>query len=195
VSFSVSMSIRRPVLVDLVPGTVVRDVVAVCAGACLTGLAAQVSIHTALSPVPFTLQTMAVLVTGAALGTVRGVLSMLLYALAGVVGVPWFASHAHGFGGPSFGYIVGFIAAAAVVGFLAGRGADRSALGTIGLMVVGSVVVYAFGATWLAMDLNVSAAKAFDLGVSPFLVTDAIKTLIAALVFPTTWRLARRSDG
>ena len=59
-------------------------------------------------------------------------------------------------------------------------------------MVVGSVVVYAFGATWLAVDLNVSAAKAFDLGVSPFLVTDAIKTLIAALVFPTAWRLARR---
>jgi biotin transport system substrate-specific component len=151
--------------------------------------------HTALSPVPFTLQTMAVLVTGAALGTMRGVLSMLLYALAGMAGVPWFASHGHGFGGPSFGYIIGFVAAAAVVGFLAGRGADRSPLGTIGLMAVGSVVVYAFGATWLAVDLNVSAAKAFDLGVSPFLVTDAIKTLIAALAFPTAWRLARRSQG
>jgi biotin transport system substrate-specific component len=194
-SSSVSVSIRRPVLLDLVPGTVVRDVVAVCAGASLTGLAAQVSIHTSLSPVPFTLQTMAVLVTGAALGTVRGVLSMLLYALAGVAGVPWFASHTHGFGGPSFGYVVGFVAAAGVVGFLAGLGADRSPLGTIGLMVAGSVVVYVFGATWLAVDLNVSAMKAFDLGVSPFLVTDAIKTLIAAMAFPAAWRLALRDRG
>jgi biotin transport system substrate-specific component len=158
----------------------------------LTGLAAQVSIHTPLTPVPFTLQTFAVLLTGAVLGPLRGVLSMLLYLAAGVVGVPWFASHAHGWGGPSFGYILGFVVAAGVVGELARRGNDRQVLSTVGLMALGSAIVYAFGATWLASDLHVGAQKAVDLGVTPFLVTDALKLAAAGLVLPGAWRLVRR---
>src|ERR1700754_181003 len=116
----------RLVLADLVPGALARDAAAVVAGAGLTGLAAQVSVHTPLTPVPFTLQTAAVLLTGAALGSVRGLLSMLLYLLVGVAGVPWFENHTHGWGGPSFGYIIGFVVAAGVVGELARRGNDRS---------------------------------------------------------------------
>ncbi|MDQ6936779.1 MAG: biotin transporter BioY, partial [Actinomycetota bacterium] len=103
-----ALSSRRSVLADLLPATLTRDVGLVAGGAGLTGLAAQVSVHTSLSPVPFTLQTLAVLVTGAALGTVRGLLSMTLYLLAGIAGIPWFAGHSHGWGGPSFGYILGF---------------------------------------------------------------------------------------
>ncbi len=180
------------VLADLVPGALVRDAVLVVAGASLTGLAAQVSIHTPLSPVPFTLQTLAVLVTGAVLGTLRGALSMLIYLLAGVAGMPWFADHKHGWGGPSFGYIVGFVVAAAVVGALAKRGADRQVLSTLGLMALGSAIVYVIGATWLANDLHLSAQKAVSLGVEPFLVTDSLKLAVAALAFPAAWRLARR---
>jgi biotin transport system substrate-specific component len=183
---------RRAVLADLVPGALVRDVVLVIAGAGLTGVAAQVSIKTALSPVPFTLQTLSVLVVGAALGPLRGVLSMALYMLAGVAGVPWFAGHTSGWGGPSFGYIIGFIVAAALVGALARRGADRHVLTTVGLMVAGNVVIYLIGTTWLAADLNLTATEAFKLGVRPFLATDAIKIGIAALAFPAAWRLARR---
>jgi biotin transport system substrate-specific component len=183
---------RQLVLADLIPGALVRDAVLVAAGAGLTGLAAQVSIHTPLSPVPFTLQTLAVLVTGAALGTLRGVLSMLVYLLAGVVGMPWFANHSHGWGGPSFGYIVGFVVAAGVVGALAKRGADRQVLSTLGLMALGSAIVYVIGATWLANDLHLSAQKAVSLGVEPFLVTDSLKLAVAALAFPAAWRLARR---
>lgn len=182
---------RRLVLADLVPGALARDIALVVAGAGLTGLAAQISIHTPLSPVPFTLQTLSVLVVGAALGSVRGMLSMLLYLLAGVVGVPWFADHAHGWGGPSFGYVLGFVLSAAVVGALAKRGADRHVLGTVALLVAGSLVVYAVGTTWLALDLHVGATTAFDLGVRPFLATDAIKIVIAALAFPAAWKLAR----
>lgn len=189
-----SLSVSRPVLLDLVPGAVVRDALAVGAGAALTGLAAQVSIHTPLSPVPFTLQTMAVLVVGAALGTWRGFASMLVYLLAGVAGVPWFSAHSHGWGGPSFGYVLGFVLAGGVTGYLARRGADRRMLGTLGLMVLGSVVVYAIGATWLAIDLGISATRAFDLGVRPFLATDAVKVVIAALAFPAAWRLVRRNE-
>jgi len=182
----------RLVLADLVPGSLARDAALIVGGACLTGLAAQVSIHTPLTPVPFTLQTFAVLLTGAVLGPVRGVLSMLLYLLAGVVGVPWYASHAHGWGGPSFGYIIGFVVAAGVVGELSRRGNDRQVLSTIGLMALGSAIVYVFGATWLAADLHLSAQKAIDLGVTPFLVTDALKLAAAGLVLPAAWRLVRR---
>lgn len=161
-------------------------------GAGLTGLAAQVSIHTPLSPVPFTLQTLAVLVAGAALGTVRGALSMLLYLLAGGLGMPWFAGHTSGWGGASFGYVVAFVIAAGVVGALAERRVDRRVVTMIALMVVGNLVIYAVGATWLAADLHLSASKAFALGVRPFLVTDAVKVALAAVAFPSAWKLARR---
>ncbi len=185
---------ERVVLADLLPGALIRDAVLIVGGAGLTGLAAQVSIVTPLSPVPFTLQTMTVLVSGAALGSVRGVLSMLLYLVAGMAGVPWFAGHSHGVGGPSFGYLIGFVLAAGAVGALARRGADRHVVSTVLLMVGGSLVIYAVGTGWLAQDLNLGLAKAFDLGVRPFLVTDAIKLGVAALALPAAWRLARRGD-
>jgi biotin transport system substrate-specific component len=183
---------ERIVLADLLPGSLVRDTVLVVGGAALTGLAAQVSIHTSLTPVPFTLQTLSVLVVGGALGAIRGVLSMLVYLLAGVAGVPWFASHASGWGGPTFGYVIGFVVAAGVVGALARRGNDRAVLSTIGLMALGNAVIYAIGATWLAHDLHLSAAKAIELGVTPFLLGDAAKIAVAALAFPAAWRLAGR---
>jgi biotin transport system substrate-specific component len=183
----------RIVLADLVPGARVRDVVLVLAGALLTGLAAQASFTIpAISPVPFTLQTLAVLVTGAALGTVRGLLSIGLYALAGIAGVPWYADHQSGWGGPSFGYVLGFVLAAGVVGELARRGNDRSVLSAIGLMLVGETILLAVGTVWLANDLHVSSAKAIEYGVTPFLIGDAIKLVIAALLFPAAWKLARR---
>ncbi|WP_375474449.1 biotin transporter BioY [uncultured Jatrophihabitans sp.] len=183
---------RRLVLADLIPGARVRDIALIAVGAGLTGAAAQVSIHTSLSPVPFTLQTLAVLVVGASLGTVRGLLSIGLYAVAGVAGVPWYADHHHGWGGPSFGYIVGFVVAAGIVGELARRGNSRSVTGTVGLMAMGTAVIYLVGAVWLANDLHLSASKAVELGVTPFLVTDAIKMAVAALVLPAAWKLARR---
>jgi len=190
-----SASVRSPriVLADLVPGTLVRDAALVLGGAGLTGLAAQASFHTSLSPVPITLQTLAVLVVGASLGTVRGVLSLTLYMIAGGLGVPWFASHTHGWGGPSFGYLIGFIAASAIVGELARRGNDRSVLSAIGVMAVGEAVLLTIGTIWLANDLHVSAAKAIDYGVTPFLAGDLVKLAVSALIFPVAWRLTRRS--
>jgi biotin transport system substrate-specific component len=179
----------RLVLADLVPGALVRDAVLVVAGAGLTGLAAQVSVHTSFTPVPFTLQTLAVLLVGASLGTVRGLLSMLLYVAAGSAGLPWFASHGHGWGGPSFGYLLGFVVAAGVVGELARRRNDRAVLSTIGVMVVGTAIIYIAGASWLAADLNLSTAKAIDLGVTPFLLGDALKLALAAITLPAAWKL------
>jgi len=181
------------VLADLVPGALVRDAVLVAAGAGLTGLAAQVSIHTSLSPVPFTLQTFAVLVTGAALGSVRGVTSMLLYVLAGSLGVNWFAGHTHGFAGPSAGYLVGFVIAAGVVGELARRGNDRNVWRTALTMVAGNVAVYVPGVVWLMHEVpSYSFGQGMHYGVTVFLISDLLKLAVAALVFPAAWQLANR---
>jgi len=186
---SVSLPSRPVVLADLIPGGLVRDAGVVLGAAGLTGLCAQVSIHTPLSPVPFTLQTFAVLLTGAALGSVRGLLAMLLYLVAGGLGLPWFAHASAGWGGASFGYLIGFVLAAAVVGRLSERRADRHVLSTAAQFVLGSVLVYLVGAGWLALDLHLSAGQAFTLGVRPFLATDAIKAGLAALALPSAWRL------
>lgn len=184
-------SVPRLVLADLIPGARVRDAALVLTGAGLTGLAAQIEIHTSLSPVPFTLQTLSVLVVGATLGSIRGAASMLVYLLAGVAGLPWFAGHTHGWAGPSFGYVIGFIAAAALVGALAERGQDRNPVSTVGMLALGSAVVYIIGTCWLALDLHLGATKAIDLGVTPFLVTDALKIAAAAVASPAAWRFTR----
>jgi biotin transport system substrate-specific component len=183
----------RLVLADLVPGARLRDVALVIGGAGLTGLAAQASIHTPLTPVPFTLQTLAVLLVGASLGTARATGSMALYLLAGGLGVPWFAGGEAGWTwGPSFGYLVAFLPMAALVGCLARRGADRRVLPTLALMALATAVVYLVGASWLAVSAHMSAGQAWRLGVEPFLIGDALKVAAATLVLPSAWALVRR---
>lgn len=169
----------------------------VLVGAGLTGVAAQVAIYTPVSPVPITLQTFAVLITGAALGSLRGMLSMAVYIVAGLIGVPWFAGASSGWGGPSFGYLIGFLVAAGVAGALARRGNDRWVISTVGLMVVGTAIIYTIGATWLGVNLGLSASTAIEKGVTPFLIGDAIKCAVAAATLPTAWRLVqgRRDPG
>jgi biotin transport system substrate-specific component len=183
------------VLADLIPGTVVRDVALVAVGAGFVGLAAQVIVHLPGTPVPVTGQTLAVLLTGTALGWRRAFAALTLYLVAGVVGVPWFAGHASGAAGASFGYVIGFAVAAPIVGALARRGADRTPLRTLGSMVVGNAVIYLFGVAYLAADLHVGAGTAVHLGLRPFLVGDAAKALVAAALLPGTWKLVERTRG
>ena len=170
-----------------------RQVVLVLGGAAFVGLAAQVAIPLPFTPVPLTLQTFAVLLAGAALGSLRGVLAMAVYAVAGVAGVPWFAQGSSGFAMPSFGYILGFVIAAGIVGRIAEHGATRTAWRTAGLMVVGNLVIYAVGVTWLKYAIDVTWAKALELGVAPFLVGDAIKIALAAGLLPLTWAGLRKA--
>jgi len=188
---SSAVRLHQRVLADLVPGARVRDLALVVGGAALTGVSAQVAVHTPWTPVPFTLQTMVVLLLGAGLGSARGLASMVLYLLAGVAGLPWFAGYGHGWGGPSFGYLIGFVLAATLAGVLAERRADRRVPGMLALMLLGNVVIYAVGATWLALSLHLDPAHAFALGVRPFLGSDAVKIGFAALALPSTWRLVR----
>ena len=181
------------VLADVVPRTWWREIAVVSGGALFVGLAAQIAIPLPFTPVPLTLQTFAVLLTAAALGSVRGVLSMLLYAVVGVVGVPWFAEGSSGYSAPSFGYIVGFIVAAAVVGRIAESGATRSAWRTAGLMVVGNAIIYAFGVVWLKLAIGVTIPEALSLGLVPFLLGDAIKIAAAAGLLPLAWSGLRKA--
>ena len=114
------------VLADYAARTALAQIVLVFCGAAFVGIAAQIAIPLPFTPVPLTLQTFAVLLAGAALGSLRGVASMGLYALMGVVGVPWFAEGSSGFSSASFGYILGFILAAFIVGRLAEGGGSTT---------------------------------------------------------------------
>ena len=182
---------RRPrVLADLVPGALVRDVALVAGAAALTGIAAQIAIPLPFTPVPISMQTFTVLLAGAALGPLRGGLSMLLYLVAGVAGVPWFSDQHSGWEFATFGYIIGFVVAATLVGALARLEADRTVLGAVVLMVLGNLVIYVFGVAWLANSLRVDLPTALGYGLWPFLIGDALKIALAAGLLPAAWRLA-----
>jgi biotin transport system substrate-specific component len=187
---------RPRVLVDLVPGATLRDVLVVVGAAAITGAAAQVSIPLPFTPVPISLQTFTVLLSGAALGPLRGGAAMLLYLFAGMAGVPWFSEQRSGFDFPSFGYIVGFVLAGVVVGALARRGADRTVAGTVAIMVLGNVVIYAVGVPWLMASLGADVGRGLELGATPFLLGDGLKIALAAAVLPGAWWLVgNRASG
>ncbi|HEX5578760.1 MAG TPA: biotin transporter BioY [Candidatus Limnocylindria bacterium] len=184
---------RPRVLADLLPGALLRDVLLVVGAAALTGLCAQISIPLPFTPVPITLQTFAVLLSGAALGAWRGGAAMLLYLVAGVAGVPWFAQQESGYALVTLGYIVGFVVAATVVGALASRGADRTVSGTIVIMVIGNLIIYAIGVPWLMAATGMPLFVALEKGVWPFVVGDALKIALAAGLLPLAWRLTGRT--
>jgi biotin transport system substrate-specific component len=200
-----SVAIARPrplVLGDLIAqnsgrvAQAVRDVLLVVGAAGFVGALAQISIHLSFTPVPITGQTLGVLLAGTALGWRRAAASMALYAIAGVAGLPWFAGGASGYVGASFGYIVGFFFAAMACGYLAERGADRSVVKSLPVMVAGEILIYTFGLVWLGLDLHLTIAKTFAYGFNPFVAGDAIKAAIAAGLLPVAWKLAgpRRQD-
>jgi biotin transport system substrate-specific component len=187
----------RPVLADLLPGDRVRTIALVVGAALLTAASAQVVIPLGFSPVPITGQTFAVLLTGAALGPMRGAAGQGLYLLLGGVGLPFFADASGGWqviSGATGGYLVGFVLAAALVGWLARRGVDRTPHGTAAAFIAGSLVIYAVGVPWLAVVIDVPLAEAIRLGMVPFLPGDVFKAALAAGVLPTAWLLVRRAD-
>jgi len=187
-------SLSPRTLGDVIPGGLARSVALVLGGAGFVGLTAQVAIPLPFTPVPLSLQTFSVLLVGAVLGSRRGLASMALYLLAGVAGVPWFSQHQSGWAFASFGYVVGFLLAAWLVGRLAERGADRTVLRSAGLMVLGNLAIYAVGVPGLMLVTGMSFGAALLAGVVPFLIGDALKVALAAGLLPATWKLvdARR---
>ena len=199
---STPATLRQPVtLADLLPmerlTPSMRDVALVFGGAALTALAAQIAVVVPWTPVPYTMQTGAVLLVGTALGTMRGALAMLLYVLVGAAGLPVFAQAAggaHHLIGATGGYLVGFIVAAAVVGWLAEKGWDRSFGTAAGLMLIGTLIVYAIGVPVLAVVTGFPFADALEVGALVFLPWDLAKVLLAAWLLPYAWRLAGERD-
>jgi biotin transport system substrate-specific component len=203
---TLTLAVGRPTIVDRVfTRNLAVDSVLVIAGAALTAVAAQISIP--LQPVPITGQTLAVLLVGVTLGATRGALSLVLYAVLGLAGLPVFApnddgSHLTGsaaLNSASFGYVIGFIFAAALTGWLAQRQWDRKFLRALGAFFAGSVVPFVFGLVWLAAWLG-NAGYPNDLnsvlvsGFYPFIIGGVIKAALGAGIISLAWFGARKAD-
>lgn len=181
----------RPVLADLVPGTLVRDVALVVGGALLTALCAQIEVPLPFTPVPLTAQTFGVLLAGAALGPLRGLSSQALYVLLGAAGLPFYSDGASGFqylAGPTGGYLVGFVVAGALVGACARRGLDRRPIPTGVAFLLGHVAIFGLGVSWLAVVAGLDMGEALRQGLLPFIPSALVKSGLAAGVLPTAWR-------
>lgn len=187
---------RHLVLGDVIPGARTRDVALVIAGALLTALLAQVAIDVPPSPVPITGQTLAVGLVGATLGMRRGAGALALYALLGLF-LPFYSEGASGWDvvyGASGGYIIGFIFAAGLVGYLAERGADRKVLAAFAAFVAGQLVVFAFGLTGLKIATDMDWGWVIHNGFSIFIVGGLIKAAVGAAVLPAAWAGVRRFE-
>lgn len=174
------------------------DAILIAGFAVVTALFARITVPLPWSPVPITGQTLAALLAGAVLGSKRGALSQLAYLAVGATGVPfWFSATTlpgvAGLIGPTGGYLVGFVAVAFVVGFLAERGWGRHFWTAALAMLAGEVVLYIPGLLWLAYF--VPSNKALAAGLLPFIPGDLTKLLLAAAVLPSAWLLVRRLKG
>jgi biotin transport system substrate-specific component len=171
----------------------------VVGGSLLIAGLAQITVKLPFTPVPFSGQTLGVLVVGGALGATLGAASVLLYIAEGALGLPFFAEGESGFDRLGFaaatgGYLWAFLIAAFVVGWLAKRGWDRGIGSSIGAMLVGEVIIFTIGVTWLAAAVDVPATEALELGLYPFIVGDAIKLFLAAGALPLAWHLVGKDD-
>lgn len=198
---TLTLAIGRPTLADRIfSRSLALDVVLVAAGAALTAVAAQIAVP--LWPVPITGQTLAVLLVGVTLGATRGAISLALYAVLGIVGLPVFSEYSSGWhvvAGPTGGYIIGFIFAAALTGWLAQREWDRKLLRAFVAFLFGSVIPFAFGLPWLAAalgnlglpnDLN----SVLQSGLYPFLLGGVIKAALGAGIITLGWLAVTRSE-
>jgi biotin transport system substrate-specific component len=172
-----------------------RNIILAIGGTVLLWLSAKVQVP--LYPVPITMQTLAVLVIGMAYGSRLGAATIVLYLLEAAVGLPvlaggWSAGGGfHLLYGPTGGYLLGFVVAAAVCGRLAERGWDRSLPHAAAAMLIGNLIIYALGLAWLAIQIG--AAGAIQYGLFPFLIGDLLKIALGTCGLPAAWKgVARR---
>jgi biotin transport system substrate-specific component len=174
------------------------DVLLVLGGASFVALAAQVSVKLPFTPVPITGQTFAVVLVGASLGALLGLASLGVYLFVGALGAPVYADGNHGWSiltGPTGGYIIGFVLAAAVTGFLAQQRWDRRFSSAVAAMLTGNVLIYLVGLPWLSAKLDTGLEKTFELGLYPFVVGDLLKLYLGGALLPGAWRLVERFKG
>lgn len=171
---------------------VLRQAILVLGGSLLVAAAARVQAPT--WPVPITMQTFAVVLVGAALGSRLGALTLIAYLLEGAAGLPVFASPPYSgpayFAGPTAGYLFGFVAAAWVVGRLAERGWDRRFFPAAAAMAAGDFIILVAGAAWAVGFVGVGPA--ISQFFIPFVLGGVLKALLAATALPAAWRMMRR---
>lgn len=171
-----------------------RAVVLVIVGSGLLAISAKIQVP--LPPVPMTMQTLVVLIIGATYGWRLGGATMLLYIAEGMAGLPVFANTPPQVASPAYllgptgGYLVGYVAAAVVMGLLSERGWDRSLPRLVAMMIIGHAVLFAFGLAWLAHLFG--PAKAWAAGAAPFIPGTVIKTALAAALMKAAWAIVRR---
>jgi len=172
---------------------ILKDIALVLSFATLTGISAKLKIE--IGPVPITMQTFAVLLSGALLGSKKGGLSQLTYLLMGLLGFPWFARG----GGisyilsPTFGYILGFVFATYLIGYLVEKGWDRNIKTSFLAMAIGNIVIYIPGLLWLAKFVGFK--KILQIGFYPFVLGDTLKLLLAGSILPLGWKVIQRSGN
>jgi biotin transport system substrate-specific component len=191
-----------------------RHLLMIGIGALLIVLGARISLYLPGNPfVPVTLQTFGVLFGGALLGFRRGLAAVALYMLLGVIGLPVFAwdaateSYRSGLStivafndgvvvlGSTGGYLLGFLVAGGIVGRLAELGWDRRLGGSVAAMLIGSGAIYALGVPWLIASTGLSLEMALHFGLTPFLLGDLMKLIVAAGLLPAGWWLVRRRSN
>ncbi len=149
------------------------------------GTAAGAYLIIPLPPVPITLQTLFLGLAGALLGARLGALSQVIYLLIGIIGLPVFAGGKAGLGvllGPTGGYLIGFVAAAWVIGALVNLKRKPGFAWTVAALVAGTAVIYLLGVAQLSLVAKLSVNKAISVGVLPFLIGDMVKILATAYV-------------
>jgi biotin transport system substrate-specific component len=176
----------------------VKQVLLIVLGVLALTIAAKIRVP--MWPVPITMQTFAVLVIGAAYGMRLGFATLLAYLAVGAAGLAVFTGESAGLAymmGPTGGYLVGFAVAAGVMGWLAARGWDRTVTGMAGALLIGNAVIYAFGLPWMAWLFAAEKGMPWVLqwGMTNFLLGDALKLALAALVLPAAWRAVGRARG
>jgi biotin transport system substrate-specific component len=173
---------------------VLYNIALVIGGSFLIALFAQLATGW---PIPVTGQTFAVLLIGALFGARRASMTILAYIIEGAAGLPVFAYGRSGFAvlsGPTGGYLIGFVVAAYVVGLLAEKGWDRRIRTTVLAMILGNLVIYAFGLLWLCwlillMKLPVGSGRVLVEGLYRFIPGDLLKIAVAAILLPSAWKL------
>jgi biotin transport system substrate-specific component len=187
---SSALPLRPLVLADHFPAVRSRNVVLVAIGVLFTALLAQVSVPVPGSPVPITGQTLAVVLTAACLGPARGTAVQVLYVVAALVGLPFYAEASGGVEvvfGATGGYVIGFIPAAYLIGVAARRGADRHVFTAVPLFVAGQGLIFAVGVPWLALSAGLTAEQALEAGLYPFILGGIVKAALAAGVLRLVW--------
>lgn len=183
-----SVAITRRVL----PRNIATSILLVVGAAALTAVAAQWRIVLPFTPVPITGQTFAVLLSGAALGLRLGAAGQMLYLAVGALGAPVFTESRGGMDvltGETGGYLVGFVFAAGLIGWMAERRQDRTFPTMFTAFITGSAVIYLFGVVGLMAATGMSMSEAIVNGVVPFVFGDVIKAAAAGLILPGAWKL------